>query len=288
MKRGGSRMGYAEQFNLLSPCYKDGEQPAGFHMGGVKATATKKGKPTKKATKDKSSTTKKVTKAKSSMTKKAKLSKQKGGSSCYASPSVSEMGVHDRPASLEPSASELAWDNRMKGGGLNEVNSKLPNILTISTNNSSKSMNVSNSANNKINNISTYLNKLKGVVFDGNTQNGFAIVVERTTEDLSNSKNDRYSIKVIEQLNNTPTMSVLSDQTYSVISQTVRDTSSKVFPLKKTNNKPPVSMNVSTNTSNLNKKIVPQSVNYSISNANANANANPKVSNKNATANMFS
>lgn len=287
MKRGGSKMGYTEQFNLLSPCYKDGEQPAGWHMGGTKAKPTKKGK--------------KETTVKKSSTKKGKSSKQKGGSSCGASPSVSEMGVVDKPASLEPTASELAWDNRMKGGSPNGVNSTnlTANILANSTNNSannsSKSMkNVSNSANNKINNISTYLNKLKGVVFDGNTQNGFAIVVERTTEDTSNSKNDRYSIKVIEQLNNTPTMSVLSDQTYSVISQTVRDTSSKVFPLKKTNNKQQVSMNVSTNTSNLNTKNVPQSVNNSISNANANANANAKVkvNNKNVAANaatnMFS
>lgn len=279
MKRGGSKMGYTEQFNLLSPCYKEGEQPAGWHMGGVKSA--KKGK-----------TTKKGTTAKPKKTKTKTKSKQRGGSSCGASPSVSEMGIVDKPASLEPTKSELAWDNRMKGGSPNGVNSTnvSANIPTISTNNSSKSMNVSNSANNKINNISTYLNKLKGVVFDGNTQNGFAIVVERTTEDTSNSKNDRYSIKVIEQLNNTPTMNVLSDQTYSAISQTVRDTSSKVFPLKKTNNKQPVSMNISTNTSNLTKKNVPQSVNYSISNANA----NPKINNKNAAAaaaanpNMFS
>lgn len=279
MKRGGSKMGYTEQFNLLSPCYKEGEQPAGWHMGGVKSV--KKGKATKKGTTAKPKKTNTKTK-----------SKQRGGSSCGASPSVSEMGIVDKPASLEPTKSELAWDNRMKGGSPNGVNSTnvSANIPIISTNNSSKSKNVSNLANNKINNISTYLNKLKGVVFDGNTQNGFAIVVERTTEDTSNSKNDRYSIKVIEQLNNTPTMSVLSDQTYSAISQTVRDTSSKVFPLKKTNNKQPVSMNISTNTSNLTKKNVPQSVNNSISNANA----NPKINNKNAAAaaaanpNMFS
>ena len=112
MKRGGSRMGYTEQFNLLSPCYKDGEQPAGFHMGGVKA------KPTKKGTKAK------ATKAKKPSTKKTKTKpKQRGGSSCGASLSVAEMGVVDRPASLEPTKSERAWDNRMKGGGLNGNNS---------------------------------------------------------------------------------------------------------------------------------------------------------------------
>ncbi len=196
-------MGYTEQFNLLSPCYKEGEQRASdFRIGGAKAKPIKKGKSTKKG--------------KTAKPKKTK-SKQKGGSSCGASPSVAEMGIVAKPASLEPTESERAWDNRMKGG----------------------------QGNSTINNISTYLNKLNGVVFDGNTQNGFAIVVERTTKDPSNSKNDKYSIKVIEKLNNIPTMSVLSDQTYSVISQTVRDTSSKVFPLKKTNNKQPVSMNYS-------------------------------------------
>ena len=50
MKRGGSKMGYTAQFNLLSPCYKDGEQPAGFHMGGVKAKPAKKGKKATKPT----------------------------------------------------------------------------------------------------------------------------------------------------------------------------------------------------------------------------------------------
>jgi len=260
MKRGGSKMGYAEQFNLLSPCYKDGEQPAGFHMGGTKKSKAKK------ATKAKPSKSKKTGK-----TGKTSKSKQRGGSSCGASPSVSEMGVVDKPASLQPTASELAWDNRMKGGA-NGNNSN-------SINRKNNSMNVSNNPNTKVNNISTYLNKLKGVVFDENTQNGFAIVVERTTEDSLNSKNDRYSIKVIEQMNNTPTMSVLSDQTYSAISQTVRDTSSKIFPLKKTNNKQQVSMNVSTNTNNLTTKNVPQTVNYSIPN-----NQTIKVNNKNAAA----
>jgi hypothetical protein len=131
MKRGGSKMGYAEQFNLLSPCYKDGEQRASdFRIGGAKAKATKKGKPTKKTAKAKSSTTKKAIKAKSSMTKKAKSSRQKGGSSCYASPSVAEMGVHDKPASLEPTASERAWDNRMKGGDSTVAVAVKPNTNT--------------------------------------------------------------------------------------------------------------------------------------------------------------
>ena len=137
-------MGYAEQFNLLSPCYKHGEQRASdFRIGGAKDT--KKGKPNKK-----------VTKAKKLSTTKGKSSKQKGGSSCYASPSVAEMGVHDRPASLQATASELAWDNRMKGGDPNGSNS---------------------TKTNQLNNVSTYLNKLKDVVFDKD-MTGFAIVVE--------------------------------------------------------------------------------------------------------------
>jgi hypothetical protein len=219
MKRGGSKMGYAEQFNLLSPCYKDGEQPAGWHMGGVKAT--KKGKPTKKAIK-----------AKSSTTKKAKSSKQKGGSSCYASPSVSEMGVHHRPASLELTASELAWDNRMKGGGPNGSNT-------------------TKTQTNQLNNVSTYLNKLKDVVFDKD-MTGFAIVVERTAEHASNSKQDKYKIKVIKTKNNTPTMNVLADKSFSDVLQTVRETSSEIFPLKKQGNNNPIeTLNYSIPNSNL-------------------------------------
>jgi hypothetical protein len=232
MKRGGSKMGYAEQFNLLSPCYKQGEEPAGWHMGGVKPT--KKGKPTKKAIK-----------AKSSTTKKAKSSKQKGGSSCYASPSVSEMGVHDRPASLELTASERAWDNRMKGGGPNGSNT-------------------TKTQTNQLNNVSTYLNKLKDVVFDKD-MTGFAIVVERTSEHASNSKQDKYKIKVIKIKNNTPTMNVLADKSFSDVLQTVRETSSDTFPLKKQGNNNPI-----------------ETVNYSIPNSNL---AAAETKNGNRTAN---
>ena len=233
MKRGGSRMGYAEQFNLLSPCYKDGEQPAGWHMGGVKAT--KKGKPIKKATKAK----------KLSMTKKDKSSKQKGGSSCYASPSVSEMGVVDTPASLEPTKSELAWDNRMKGGDPNGSNS---------------------TKTNQLNNVSTYLNKLKDVVFDKD-MTGFAIVVERTAEHASNSKQDKYKIKVIKTKNNTPTMNVLVDKSFSDVLQTVRETSSDTFPLKKQGNNNPI-----------------ETVNYSIPNSNLAATKNGNLTRNGTTA----
>ena len=191
MKRGGSRMGYAEQFNLLSPCYKDGEQPMGFHMGGVKAKPTKKGKPIKKAIK-----------AKSSTTKKAKSSKQKGGSSCYASPSVSEMGVHDRPASLEPTASELAWDNRMKGGGQNGANGnavikpnnkKIP--LSISTNNLFSinpppvvnSTPVNSTPVNSKNN--SQLNKIKNELLPTEIDSGLVMKLIKTSKNSINSTN---------------------------------------------------------------------------------------------------
>jgi len=239
MKRGGSKMGYTEQFNLLSPCYKEGEQPAGFHMGGVKAKPTKKGK----------KATTKATKAKKPSTKKGKSSskKQRGGSSCGVSPSVAEMGVVATPASLEPSKSELAWDNRMKGGEPNGNAVEQPPAGNTST------------KTNQVNNVSTYLNKLKDVVFDKNITTGFAIVVERTTEN-PNSKQDKYKIKVIETKNNTPSMSVLVEKSFSDILQTVRDTSSNVFPLKKEgNNNSKIQENAKTGTNN---QI--EAVNYSI------------------------
>lgn len=297
MKRGGSKMGYTAQFNLLSPCYKEGEQRASdFRIGGAKAKPTKKGK-------------KETTKTKKPSTKKGKSSKQMGGSSCYASPSVAEMGVVATPESLEPTKSELAWDNRMKGGGPNGNNSM--NLSQQSMNLSQKSvgnnpMNLSqqpvgnnSTKTNQVNNVSTYLNKLKDVVFDKDTT-GFAIVVERTAENPTNSKLDKYKIKVIETKNNAPSMSVLVEKSFSDVLQTVRETSSNVFPLKKQgNNKSKTQTNATKGTNN-----PIGAVNYSISNnntvsANANAsitqntkvNANASITpkaNANAKVNMFS
>ena len=254
MKRGGSKMGYTEQFNLLSPCYKDGEQPAGFHMGGVKAKPTKKGKPTKKAAKAKNP------------------NKQKGGSSCYASPSVSEMGIVDKPASLEPTKSELAWDNRMKGGG--NVNT-LSQPLAGNTSTKTNQVNNVSTKTNQVNNVSTYLNKLKDVVFDKNITTGFAIVVERTTEHASNSKQDKYKIKVIETKNNTPSMTVLTDQLFSDILNTVKNKPFEVFPKKNT---------TTTNAINLSKN------NPTITNANKLSKKNNPIGtvNNSITNNMFS
>ncbi len=250
MKRGGSKMGYTEQFNLLSPCYKDGEQPAGFHMGGATKYVKKAKYSTNKATKTKP-------------TKKGSKSKQRGGTSCYASPSVSEMGVVDKPSSNQQTATELAWGNRMKGGQNNASNlfstpveSTQP--VVVSTNNTSKP--------NQLNNISTYLEKLSKVVFDKDTQTGFAIVVERTKEDPANSKNDKYTIKVIKINNTIPSMSVLDEQPYSNILQTVRDTSSELFPLKKTTNSTQKTTNVATNTKNLPKSNKLQTLNNRIQN----------------------
>ena len=129
---------------------------------------------------------------------------------------------------------------------------------------------------------------MKDVVFDKGTKTGFAIIVEKTTEDPLNPKNDKYKIKVIKTINNTPSMTVLSEQQFSEVSQTVRTTPFDVFPLKKTvNNKPKNSMNSATIKNNLSK---PKNnsvgaVNYGIpnnssnttngiTNAKANANAN--------------
>jgi hypothetical protein len=244
MKRGGSNMGYTEQFDLLSPCYKKGDQPAGFRMGGAKAKPTKKGK--KETTKTKPSTKK----------PKSSKTKQRGGSSCYASPSVAEMGVVATPASLEPSKSELAWDNRMKGGepnGNNLLNSQTDSVIKLNNSMKLTQQNVGNNLTktNQVNNVSTYLNKLKDVVFDKNITTGFAIVVERTSENPTNSKQDKYKIKVIETKNNTPSMSVLVEKSFSDILQTVRDTSSNVFPLKKEgNNNSKIQENAKTGTNN--------------------------------------
>jgi len=169
-------MGYTEQFNLLSPCYKDGEQPAGFHMGGVKAKPTKKGKPTKKATK---------------ATKKTK-SKQRGGSSCGASPSVSEMGIVDKPASLEPTASELAWDNRMKGGA-NENMSKTNNLFSTNTQLPVNSQVVENKKNSP-------LNKIKNDLFPEGTTPELVMKLIQTNKNLTNPSDSTYSFEIFYRL----------------------------------------------------------------------------------------
>ena len=231
MKRGGSRMGYAEQFNLLSECYKQGEQPAGFHMGGVKAKPAKKGKPTKKATKAKSSTTKKATKAKSSMTKKAKLSKQKGGSSCGASLSVAEMGVVDRPASLEPTASELAWDNRMKGGGQNgnAVVSGNPSNNTTTKAINFFSLNSPSVNTPPVNSKNSPLNKIKKELLPEGTNSGLTMKIIKTS---NNSTNPTYSFEIFYKLEGKNEIQTLSGTNvkFGDFLHKYQDISRHVFP----------------------------------------------------------
>ena len=241
MKRGGSKPAYADQFNLLSPCYKDAEQPAGFHMGGAK-TKSKRGKTTKKPT---------TTKGKAS-----KRKSQKGGSTCYASPSVSEMGVIDKPSSLEPSASELAWNKRMTGGANGNVkpNSKTTSNLfkmnasllgnTLQAVNNSVVGNTLQAVNNSVvgntlqavNNSSKnngVLNKIKNDVLPLETISGFAIIVKKTNKNNTNSKNHKYSIEIISKKENENTEIKKLDKSefaFYDISQELRKISTEVFP----------------------------------------------------------
>ena len=230
MKRGGSKMGYTAQFNLLSPCYKDGEQPAGFHMGGAKAKPTKKGKPTKKT-----------------------KSKQRGGSTCYASPSVSEMGVVDKPASNQPTASELAWDNRMKGGanknsifsntspvGNNKTILPVGNnktILPVGNNNTILVENKNNSSLNKNKNNSS-LNKIKNKILPQGTISGLAMKLIKTSKNSNNPSNDKYSFEIIYKIDGTNEIkqSVISNVGFGEFLQEYRKISTDVFPPPKKNN----------------------------------------------------
>ena len=218
MKRGGSKMGYTEQFNLLSPCYKKGEQPAGFHMGGVKA------KPTKKATKAKNP--------------KKTQSKHKGGSSCYASPSVSEMGIVDKPASLEPTVSELAWDNRMKGGAnKNNIFSNTPKpvgnnkiILPVGNN---KTNLVENKKTNLVENKkNSPLNKIKNELFPDGTTPVLVMKLIQTNKNLTKPSDSTYSFEIFYRLEGTNEIkkSVKSDITFGVFLKEYHTISGDVFP----------------------------------------------------------
>jgi hypothetical protein len=216
MKRGGSKMAYTEQFNLLSPCYKDGEQPAGFHMGGVKVS--KKGKKTTK-----------TTNTKKPSTKKGKSSKQRGGSSCYASPSVAEMGVVDKPASNQPTASELAWDNRMKGGANGNVVVNNKKQASIATNNlfSTSSSTVENSTNNGS------LNKIKNKILPTGTISGLAMKLIKTNKNATNPTNEKYSFEIIYKKDdgtNEIKQLVISNVGFGEFLQEYRKISTEVFP----------------------------------------------------------
>jgi hypothetical protein len=226
MKRGGSGMGYTDQFNLLSPCYKNGEQPAGWHMGGVKTkTKPKKGKTTKSV---KGKTPK----------KKTGKTKQKGGSTCYASPSVSEMGVHDKPASLEPTASERAWNNRMTGGepgnnGIPIGNNGKPKQASISTNTNNlfqiSSPAVGNLPTNGNSKKNSPLNKIKNDLLPEGTSSGLAMTIIQTSK---NNKNSKYSFEIIYKTDGDSEIkkSVKSNVTFLDFLGEYRTISGKVFP----------------------------------------------------------
>ena len=78
-----------------------------------------------------------------------------GGAACDAEPSVAKMGIVDKPACSNPTASELAWDNRytepkMSGGDNNNNNSnknKNNNSNNNKNNNNSKKNNGNTNAN---------------------------------------------------------------------------------------------------------------------------------------------
>jgi hypothetical protein len=212
MKRGGSKMGYTEQFNLLSPCYKDGEQRASdFRIGGAKAKPTKKGKPTKKAAKAKNP------------------KKHKGGSSCYASPSVAEMGIVDKPASLEPTKSELAWDNRMTGGGnVNTVVGNNKKQTQIATTNlfSLNSLPVTVNSNN------SPLNKIKNELFPTGTTPELVMKLIQTNKNLTNPSDSTYSFEIFYRLDGKNEIQKISKSNikFGEFLKDYRDISTKVFP----------------------------------------------------------
>lgn len=207
MKRGGSKMGYTEQFNLLSPCYKKGEQPAGFHMGGVKAKPAKKGKATKKGTTAKPKKTK---------------SKQKGGSSCGASLSVAEMGVVDKPpASLPKSYSQDAflerYSNNIMKGGATEISIVNNTVLNPKPNN----------------NKTKALNEIKNKLIPSETISGYVLVVKKLSKNKNNTRKDKYSIEIISKEENGTTQIEKLDKTefdFRDISDNLYKISKKVFP----------------------------------------------------------
>lgn len=244
MKRGGSNMAYTAQFDLLSPCYKKGEQPAGFHMGGAKAKPTKKGKKT-------------TTKAKKPSTKKGKSSKQRGGSSCGASLSVAEMGVVDKPpASLPKSDSQDAFLERysttiMKGGSNGNA------VVNVKPNN----------------NKTKALNEIKNKLIPSETISGFALIVKKISENNKNSRNDKYSIEIVSKEKNGTTQIEKLDKTefdFRDISDNVYKISKKVFP--------PPEKKPNENNKNKTGTVKPNGNNKSKT-VNSNGNAKAKVNN---------
>ena len=258
MKRGGSKMGYTKQFDLLSPCYKEGEQRASdFRIGGAKAKPTKKGK---------------------SSIKKRKSSKQKGGSSCGASPSVSEMGVVDKPpASLPKSYSQDAflerYSNNIMKGGATEIDAVNNTVLNPKPNN----------------NKTKALNEIKNKLIPSETISGFALIVKKIGKNNKNSRNDKYSIQIISKEENGTTQIEKLDKTefdFRDISDNVYKISKKVFPPpeKKNGNNKSKTETATINT-NANEKAKANAKAKAKANANAKAKANANANAKaNATA----
>lgn len=259
MKRGGSNMAYTKQFGLLSPCYKAGEQPAGFHSGGAKAKPTKKGKKT-------------TTKAKKPSTKKGKSSKQRGGSSCGASPSVAEMGVVDKPPdSLPKSDSQDAFMERysttiMKGGQGGNTAPAQSNLFSINLN-----KNISLKTNNGS------LNKIKTKILPDGTISGLAMKLIKISKNNNNPSNEKYSFEIIYKIDGQTDIKhlVLSDIQFKEFLDNYLQISEQVFPRpqKKTANAKAAANTATVGVSNA--TVNPAAATVGVSNAAATATVNP-------------
>lgn len=221
MKRGGSKMGYTKQFDLLSPCYKEGEQRASdFRIGGAKAKPTKKGK---------------------SSIKKRKSSKQKGGSSCGASMSVSEMGVVDKPpASLPKSYSQDAflerYSNNVMKGGAGENNVVNTNTKPLGNTNTKPVVNTTTMLIENKNN--SPLNKSKNAILPKETISGLVMKVIKTDENNTNNTLDKFSYEIYYKIKGSDEIkkSVVSNVSFSEFLTGYRKISEEVFPRRPKNN----------------------------------------------------
>jgi len=210
MKKGGSKnVAYADQFNLLSPCYGKDETMIGFHAGGSS-------KVTKKAP------------------KKAPKKALKKGGSCYSTPSVSEMGIIDKPSSMNLSDSENAWNHRMSGGSNNGVTvgvtaavtagvnksllGKLPNdnLLTGPRKNIPKPV-IDYSNVNKSNANYTKFSQL----FLPTDINAVKVIIEKT-----DNENNKYKILIIKKDGDKLSKKEFTDKEYYDISRIL----SEVYP----------------------------------------------------------
>ena len=212
MKKGGFKnVAYADQFNLLSPCYGKDETMAGFHAGGSS-------KVTKKAPKK--------------APKKALKKALKKGGSCYSTPSVSEMGIIDKPSSMNLSDSENAWNHRMSGGSNNGVTvgvtaavnksllGKLPNdkpILQAGPRKNIPKPVIDYSNVNKSNANYTKFSQL----FLPTDINAVKVIIEKT-----DNENNKYKILIIKKDGDKLSKKEFTDKEYYDISRIL----SEVYP----------------------------------------------------------